>query len=134
MKFTFVPEILISVSNVVGGQQNQEQSNLRFNADWINYLPPFLQQVVNQRVAEGQHWANFFREYPTEFGHLQRSLVSTLINSEFIRESPRMFQALMNELANNPECANAQQRFHDLISGAQRQCENLRDQARQVCF
>jgi hypothetical protein len=136
LKFTFVPEILISASSVVGGNPGQsapsQNATPPFSYDWISYLPPCLQHVANQRIAEGQHWANFLRDYPTEFAQLQRSLVSTFTNSELLRESPRMFQSLVSELINNPDYASAQRRLQEMISGAQRQCENLREQARQV--
>lgn len=147
LKFTFKPEILLSVSNVDVGPQNVQfettaptqnaqpppNNTNNFNNEWANGLPSFLQHVMNQRVAECQHWMQFFQNYPSDFLQMQQNLASIFTNSELVRESPRMVQTLLNELKNNPDLANVNQRIQDLLAGVQTQCEHLRQQARQVC-
>lgn len=149
LKITFVPEILLSVSNIVedpgvnGVTQEQgsfpdprqpsdnqpSSDNQRPLNDWVNKLSVLLQQVFNQCLSECQHWAEFFRNYPTEFTRMQQNFISTVFDSELVRESPRMIQDLLTELHNNPDYATINQRIRDLMIGVHQHCETLRAQA-----
>lgn len=135
LKITFKPEILLSVSDVIVGPpmenmqfgdeptQNAQLPPTNDNNQWVAGLPAIIQQIINQRIAEGQHWMEFFRSYPTEFQQMQRSLVSILTNSELLRESPRMVQNLVAELKNNPDYVAVNQRIRDVLAGMHRESQ-----------
>jgi hypothetical protein len=93
-------------------------------------MPEFIKQILSQHIAEGQHWINFIRNYPSQFAQFQQSLIGIFANSELIRQTPRMAQDLLNEIRNNPEYATLNQSIQNLLSSTRQQFENLQSQVR----
>jgi len=153
LKFTFKPEILMSVADIVVGtpmegtqfgqestnsnaQQNSSSSTGPSTSPFLNpqlfgAIPEFIKNTMNQRANECNQYANFIRTCPTELNQLQQHLTSIITNSEIIRETPRMVNSLIRELHSNPDYALINQRIQEFLAGTRQQYDGLRTQMQQ---